>query len=205
MKTKMILTITALTMTCILTACGARADKTAQLEDQVAQLEQQIKDMQAASQNETQDNTQNDTLQEDPATVTSAAETSPATDTTAPTETFPAADTHHTEHDQTPQYDLGTADLSGFATRIDELEQQIKDTTPTGSVQEQRQQFDLLKTEIDSIEQDLDYAEDDLEAQYKSKALEASTYREMDAEIEALEDRLDRCEDQLELLFGIDD
>lgn len=194
MNTKIILTITALTMTCILTACGAREDKTAQLEDQVAQLEQQIKDMQAASPNETQDNTQNDTLQEDPATAT-----------TAPTETSPAADTHHTEHDQTPQYDLGTADLSGFATRIDELEQQIKDTTPTGSVQEQRQQFDLLKTEIDSIEQDLDYAEDDLEAQYKSKALEASTYRELDAEIEALEDRLDRCEDQLELLFGIDD
>lgn len=83
MKTKMILTIAALTVTSTLTACGAKKDKTAQLEDQVAQLEQQIKEMQAASQNETPDDTQNDTLQEDPATATSApAETSPATDTT---------------------------------------------------------------------------------------------------------------------------
>ena len=122
MKTKMILTIAALTVTSTLTACGAKKDKTAQLEDQVAQLEQQI-----------------------------------------------------------------------------------KDTTPTGSVQEQGQQFGLLKTEIDSIERELDYAEDDLEVQYKSGSLEAGTYRDLDVEIEALEDRLGWCEDQLELLFGIDD
>ncbi len=206
MKTKMILTIAALTVTSTLTACGAKKDKTAQLEDQVAQLEQQIKEMQAASQNETPDDTQNDTLQEDPATATSApAETSQATDTTAPTETSPAADTQNAEQDQTPQYDVGTTDLSGFSTRIDELEQQIKDTTPTGSVQEQGQQFGLLKTEIDSIERELDYAEDDLEVQYKSGSLEAGTYRDLDVEIEALEDRLGWCEDQLELLFGIDD
>ncbi len=206
MKIRTILTLGTLTLALGFTACGQDNDETAQLKDQVTQLEQQIKEMQAASQNETPDNTQNDTLQEDPATATSApAETSSATDTTAPTETSPAADTQNAEQDQTPQYDVGTADLSGFSTRIDELEQQIKDTTPTGSVQEQGQQFGLLKTEIDSIERELDYAEDDLEAQYKSGSLEAGTYRDLDVEIEALEDRLGWCEDQLELLFGIDD
>lgn len=206
MKIRTILTLGTLTLALGFTACGQDNDETAQLKDQVTQLEQQIKEMQAASQNETPDNTQNDTLQEDPATATSApAETSSATDTTAPTETSPAADTQNAEQDQTPQYDVGTTDLSGFSTRIDELEQQIKDTTPTGSVQEQGQQFGLLKTEIDSIERELDYAEDDLEAQYKSGSLEAGTYRDLDVEIEALEDRLGWCEDQLELLFGIDD
>lgn len=206
MKIRTILTLGTLTLALGFTACGQDNDETAQLKDQVTQLEQQIKEMQAASQNETPDNTQNDTLQEDPATATSApAETSQATDTTAPTETSPAADTQNAEQDQTPQYDVGTTDLSGFSTRIDELEQQIKDTTPTGSVQEQGQQFGLLKTEIDSIERELDYAEDDLEIQYKSGSLEAGTYRDLDIEIEALEDRLGWCEDQLELLFGIDD
>lgn len=98
-----------------------------------------------------------------------------------------------------------TPDLSVLSAGIQDLEQRIGNITPAGSVQEQKEQYLALKSEIDALDNELDYTEDALESQYRGGSLEITQYQEQEREIDALEDRLDHCEDQLEFIFGIDD
>ncbi len=59
--------------------------------------------------------------------------------------------------------------------------------------------------EIDAIDRDLDYRDDDLEDQFEQGTITREEYRAADRQIDALEDQLDDAEDYLEHLFGIDD
>ena len=98
-----------------------------------------------------------------------------------------------------------TPNLSVLTDSIKDLEQRIGNITPSGSAQEQKEQFLALKNEIDALDNELEYMEDTLESQYYDGSLEAAQYQEQEREIEALEDRLDHCEDQVEFIFRIDD
>lgn len=104
-----------------------------------------------------------------------------------------------------PQTEQETPDTSSLSTAISDLEQEIQGTTPTGSDQEQMEQFLTLKSSLDLIDRQLDQQEDALEDQYRAGTIDRASYRQQEQDIEALEDQLDRCEDRLESLFGIDD
>lgn len=187
MKKKTILTLAALTTALGLTACGSQNNETAQLKEQVAQLEQQVEDLQSESPaNNAQD------------VSVPPAEDSVSADDTSKQNSPSAEDTQQKSAANTPN-------LSALSELVQDLETRIQDTTPTGSAQEQQEQFFNLKGEIDLVEQELDALEDDLEAQYRSGSLDASAYQDSDRQIETLEDQLDQCEDQLELIFGIED
>lgn len=188
MKKKTILTLAAVATALGLTACGSQNDETAQLKEQVAQLEQQVEDLQSESPaSDTQD-----------VSAPSAEDSAAAEDTSD--QNTPSASTEDTQQKSA----ANTPNLSVLSELVQDLEQRIKDAAPTGSAQEQREQFYNLKGEIDLVENELDALEDDLEAQYHSGSLDASSYQDSDRQIDALEDQLDRCEDQLELIFGID-
>lgn len=98
-----------------------------------------------------------------------------------------------------------TPNLSVLSTSIQDLEQRIENITPSGSAQEQKEQFLALKNEIDALDNELEYTEDTLESQYYANSLASSEYQEQEREIDALEDRLDNCEDRLEFIFKMDD
>lgn len=188
MKGKKILgvTVVALLSMTLMAGCGDNSREKA-LEDQVSQLEQQVTDLQN-SQNI--DAGKNDTA-----------------DTTAD-------DAEDTE-DQTDN-GSDTADNSGQNTKtipsLEELTSSVKSVTdkvnaaaPTGTDDEQLAQYRTLKQEIDSIDRDLDYWDDDVESQFEQGKLTREEYRTKDRAIDALEDQLDDSEDDLENLFGIDD
>lgn len=199
-----------------LTACGSQKSENAQLKQQVEQLEQQVTDLQnqtesdspsggatdesyAVSQN-TSDLSENTSdvsgnAPTDKALPEDTAENRAAADT-------PAGSAHHEEH---AHYDTGSADASALAALIQDLSQRINDAVPTGSDQEQREQFYSLKGEIDLAEKEIDSLEDELEAQRRAGSLNTVSYQTREAELESLEDQLDVCEDQLEYVFGIDD
>lgn len=193
MKSKMILSLAMMTAALSLTACNAKEDENARLKEQVDRLEKQVQD-----------------LQDDPSQdISTSSENSP---TQTPVTEDPPAGTPDPEkenirhEEQSPQQNTSDVpDITALNARILDLEQRIKDTAPTGSAQEQREQFDLLQQEIASAEWDLDLLEDSLEDQYHNGTLDLDSYREDDQTIDVLEDTLDRCEDRLEMIFGIDD
>ncbi len=138
-------------------------------------------------------------------------QTNPPSDASAQTQSTPApsAQEENTPADPTPggqeKSAANTPNLSVLTDSIQDLEQRIGDITPSGSAQEQKEQFLALKNEIDALDNELGYMEDTLESQYYNGSLEAAQYQEQEREIEALEDRLDNCEDQVEFIFRIDD
>lgn len=68
-----------------------------------------------------------------------------------------------------------------------------------------REQFFTLKHELESVEDRLDYYDDDIEMQYRQGELSLEDYRSQEHSLELLEDQLDRAEDTLEYTFGMDD
>lgn len=148
-------------------------------------------------------------------------QTNPPSDASAQTQSTPAQSTQdestpapsvqeeNTPADPTPggqeKSAANTPNLSVLTDSIQDLEQRIGNITPSGSAQEQKEQFLALKNEIDALDNELEYMEDTLESQYYNGSLEAAQYQEQEREIEALEDRLDNCEDQVEFIFRIDD
>lgn len=182
MKIRVIMTISTIILTLGFTACGQDRDETAQLKEQITQLEQQVED-----------------LKKDPGTGQSETSVSSQELDASPTED------PQTGPDPQTQQDLTTPDTSSLSTAIGDLEQEIQGTTPTGSDQEQMEQFLTLKNSLELIDRQLDQQEDALEEQYRAGTIDRASYRQQEQDIEALEDQLDRCEDQLESLFGIDD
>lgn len=191
------------------TGCGSQKDENAQLRKQIDQLEQQVADLQKesasvasqnslnSSENPAPDNVQTDNAPSDNALINNT----PSGNNASMTDT-PAGPTHHEEH---ASYDTGTADASALAALIQDLERRINDTKPTGSAQEQTEQFYNLKGEIELAEKDLDALEDEMDAQRRAGSLSLTDYQNREKELDALDDQLDWCEDQLEFLFGIDD
>ncbi len=190
------------------TGCGSQKDENAQLKKQIDQLEQQVADLQkentsADSQNSSSfsENLQPDNVQTDnPPSDNTTINNAPSENNASMTDT-PAGPTHHEER---ASYDTGTTDASALAALIQDLERRINDTNPTGSAQEQTEQFYNLKGEIELAEKDLDALEDEMDAQRRAGNLSSTDYRDREKELDALDDQLDWCEDQLELLFGID-
>ncbi len=142
------------------------------------------------------------------------AESAPAenTPTTAPAQestTAPIGQEENTPSEPAPEEQkksaANTPDLSVLSDILQDLEQRINSLSPSGSDQEQKEQYLALKNEIDALDNELEYAEDTFESQYHNGSMEMAQYQELELEIDALEDRLDHCEDQLEFIFGIDD
>ncbi len=139
----------------------------------------------------------------------SQTQSTPAQSTQDESTFAPSSQEENTPAEPTPggqeKSAANTPNLSVLTDSIQDLEQRIGNLTPSGSAQEQKEQFLALKNEIDALDNELDYMEDTLESQYANGSVDAAQYQEQEREIEALEDRLDNCEDQVEFIFRIDD
>lgn len=182
MKSTKIITVTAaaaLLSMSLLTGCGDNSREKA-LEDQVSQLEQQVTDLQN-SQN-TDKNDQN-------------------TNTGSSTDEADTADTGGS----TAQDTKTVPSLEELSQSVSAITDKVNAATPTGTSDEQLAQYRTLKKELDSIDRDLDYWDDDIENQFEQGTLTREEYRTTDRQIDTLEDQLDNAEDKLENLFNIDD
>lgn len=99
----------------------------------------------------------------------------------------------------------GSTDYETLKAAAEAAADKINSASPSGTAAEQREQFYTLKNELDDIDHQLDLYDDNLENEYRSGSLDASSYRQQERDIDALEDILDTAEDRLEVLFGIDD
>lgn len=61
------------------------------------------------------------------------------------------------------------------------------------------------KAPLETLEQEADQLEDQLEAQYRQGSLDRETFWSYDHRVSAVEDSLDNAGDQLELRMGVDD
>lgn len=80
----------------------------------------------------------------------------------------------------------------------------VQETIPTGTNSEQMTQFLALNQEIETLENQLDVYEDQIEVQFQSNQITANQFRTTDNEIEALENQLNQAEDILERVFQLD-
>ncbi len=223
-KTKLctigIRTACALSMTCMLSACGSAADsgETAALRQEIADLQQQITELQQAD-------TAAAPVTEQPAadTQTPSADTSaaPADNTQTPPADAPAAPAQQAAESQPPADNTQTAPAAGdttapapagsgadtmesLTTLTDDFASRVA-TLLAGSANPELEQFFTYKQEAESIDRRLDQYEDELERQVRGGSLSRDDYRSAERELEKLEDALDKAEDQLEYYFGIDD
>ncbi|HIW84503.1 MAG TPA: hypothetical protein H9873_09285 [Candidatus Dorea gallistercoris] len=173
-----------------LVGCGINNDaETRELESKVQQLEQEITNLEK--------NNGQSTTSEDPATSSSSAAS--------------ATDNSGQQTDQAAQSSGQTAALTSDDT-LETLEQAVNDVVakaesaqPSGSAQENRDQFFSLKDELKSVENRLDLFDNTIESQYWQGTLSLDNYRSQERTLEVLEDQLDMAEDRLEYTFGMDD
>ena len=95
--------------------------------------------------------------------------------------------------------------LETLETAVNDAVKKADAAKPSGSASEKREQFFTLKHELESVEDRLDYYDDDIEMQYRQGELSLEDYRSQEHSLELLEDQLDRAEDNLEYTFGMDD
>lgn len=95
--------------------------------------------------------------------------------------------------------------LETLETAANDAVKKAEAARPSGSASEKREQFFTLKHELESVEDRLDYYDDDIEMQYRQGELSLEDYRSQEHSLELLEDQLDRAEDNLEYTFGMDD
>ena len=209
MKSKKIITAAALLTLSLLAGCSNNSREKA-LEDQVLQLEQQVTDLK---------NSQNTGKATD---KTSAADNTGDSDNTGNADNTGNGDGGTADNTRTADNGAGNAtgtdgsanapqdpktvpSLEELSESVSAVSDKVNSTTPTGTSEEQLEQYRTLKREIDSIDRDLDYWDDDIESQFERGTLTREEYRETDRRIDTLEDQLDNAEDYLENLFGIDD
>ncbi|WP_253287900.1 entericidin EcnA/B family protein [Anaerostipes sp. MSJ-23] len=96
-------------------------------------------------------------------------------------------------------------DFSSYKKRINKLTEQINHVKISSNPSTNHHRFQSIKKQIDSIDDDLDFLDDQLEHDYKSKQLNFEQYQKREDSIEKLEDQLDLAEDALEHKFNIDD
>ena len=92
-----------------------------------------------------------------------------------------------------------TSRVSETLSRVNNLE------TPTGSTEEQQEQYTSLKQEIADIEREIDHVEEVAEEGLRNSKLTQEEFKKLDRELESLEELLDSGEDRLEITFGLDD
>ena len=162
-------------------AAGNDAEKE-ELEAKVEQLEQQVTDLQRSSGQEA---------------------SSPEEEATLP---------DNVQEDDNKEKSSSQAAASSTGDTLETLETAVNDAVkkadaakPSGSASEKREQFFTLKHELESVEDRLDYYDDDIEMQYRQGELSLEDYRSQEHSLELLEDQLDRAEDTLEYTFGMDD
>lgn len=162
-------------------AAGNDAEKE-ELEAKVEQLEQQVTDLQRSSGQE------------------------------APSPEEEATLLDNVQEDDNKEKSSSQAAASSTGDTLDTLETVVNDAVkeaeaakPSGSASEKRERFFTLKHELESVEDRLDYYDDDIEMQYRQGELSLEDYRSQEHSLELLEDQLDRAEDTLEYTFGMDD
>lgn len=110
------------------------------------------------------------------------------------------------DNDSNQTEDSSTGDtLETLETAVNDAVKKADAAKPSGSASEKREQFFTLKHELESVEDRLDYYDDDIEMQYRQGELSLEDYRSQEHSLELLEDQLDRAEDNLEYTFGMDD
>ena len=95
--------------------------------------------------------------------------------------------------------------LDTLETAVSDAVKKVNSAKPSGSASDKRDQFFTLKHELESMEDRLDYYDDDMEAQYRQGSLSLEDYRAQEHSLELLENQLDMAEDTLEYTFGMDD
>ena len=95
--------------------------------------------------------------------------------------------------------------LDSLREAVDEIVQKIENADASGTADENRETFFKLNNELQDVENQLDYYEENTENDFEQGMLSYDEARELEFEIEKLEDLLDRAEDALEYTFGYDD
>lgn len=220
MKSKKIITAAAALLTISLLAGCSNNSREKALEDQVLQLEQQVTDLKNSQNTGKDDKTSAEGSATD---KTSAADNTGDSDNTGNADNTGNGDDGTADNTRTADNGAGNAagtvdgsanapqdpktvpSLEELSESVSAVSDKVNSTTPTGTSEEQLEQYRTLKREIDSIDRDLDYWDDDIESQFERGTLTREEYRETDRRIDTLEDQLDNAEDYLENLFGIDD
>lgn len=177
MKSKRIIAAAVLTLVLASSVLtGCSDEREDRLEDKVDKLEQQVTDLESKK---------DGTGSENGSTDSSASGTS--------------------AQGQDGSSSAGSTDYETLKAAAEAAADKVNSASPSGTAAEQREQFYTLKNELDDIDHQLDLYDDNLENEYRSGSLDASSYRQQERDIDALEDILDTAEDRLEVLFGIDD
>ncbi len=168
----------------VLAGCqsSANGNETEELKRQIAELEQQVTALEQAATVEVPANTEKQETVAEAQPETSAQE---AAQNTAGAAEVPA--------------------IEDLATEVNAYVEKAKNAVPDADESKKMDQFLELKKEEERLERELDWYEDDLEAQYRNGTLSQDEFRTLDREAELLEDQLDSAEDALEFTFGFDD
>lgn len=171
----------------LFTGCQSQSsESTKDLQNQIAQLEQQIADLKSQQFNNTTGNSPE----------ASTSETTPSDTAQQTKKDAPVPEESNVQNSKT---------IEEITALVDAFSQKVDTVRPSGTESEQKNQFFTLKSELDSIELEMDRYEVLMEADFRAGTLSADDYYVKERDLERLEDKLDLSEDTLEVLFGIDD
>ena len=95
--------------------------------------------------------------------------------------------------------------LDSLEEAVSEIIQKIDNASASGSDNERRDNFIQLSSELQEVENQLDYYDENTENDFEQGKLSYDEAREIEFKVEKLEDQLDNAEDTLEYKFGYDD
>ncbi len=96
-------------------------------------------------------------------------------------------------------------ELDEIISAVETLISRIRTARPSGTRQEQYNQFITLIQEIDQLEDTIDMQEDKVKADYRAGTITREEYKRIDRILDSLDDRLDRSENLLKRIFRMDD
>jgi len=133
------------------------------------------------------------------AVQTTAPQASPAPTASSDAAASSAPATEQAQQPATQAATKGVGDygISDFETRASELISRMNSATI--------QDIGTVKRDVNQLEDDMDWAEDQAEADFRTGALTREDYREVERQLEHLEDELDYAEDSMEFRLGYDD
>lgn len=104
------------------------------------------------------------------------------------------------------------ADKSGFETKLADLEQRAaaavdtaKKATVPANAADRPKAYIEAKAPLETLENEVDALEDQLETAMSAGAIDRQTYFALDQRADAIDDSLDQAKDALELIMGVDD
>ncbi len=100
---------------------------------------------------------------------------------------------------------INEQEMQAIQTKVANIVKDTNSLKPTGTKEEQLNQFFSAKKELDFVDNQIDSYDDNLESSYHNGQITLEKYKAIEIELDKLEDQLDIAEDSLELLFGIDD